>query len=236
MWVLNNGDIDSKYKLNFNAPNIFKVYSGKYADYMFSELFMNSKVVDATNLVIPNAMGDYYYYKTFYSCTSLTSTPSLPFSEVGYYSCMDMFFGCTSLINIQPMTIRSISTGSMYNMFNNCKSLVDASMITITREKWDACASMFSKCTSLRKSPIIKGDITQSSCNYMFSYCSSLEEVVYLGNTEPKEYYSSSWLNGVASTGTFYANQNLTWLDTIERSEHTIPAGWTIVKVDPNNY
>lgn len=210
--------------------------NGKYANYMFSELFMDSKVVDATNLVIPNAMGDYYYNKMFYSCTSLTSTPSLPFSEVGYYSCRDMFFGCTSLITIQPMTIGSNSTGAMYHMFYNCTSLVDASMITITNEEWDSCDSMFYRCTSLRKSPIIKGDITQNSCNYMFNYCSSLEEVVYLGTTEPKNYYSTSWLNGVSATGTFYMSQDATWDSTVTRDADGIPAGWTIVKVDPNNY
>ena len=70
----------------------------------------------------------------------------------------------------------------------------------------------------------------------MFSYCSSLEEVVYLGTTEPKNYYSGSWLNGVSSTGTFYMNKNATWDSTVTRDANGVPAGWTIVKVDPNNY
>lgn len=210
--------------------------TGKYANYMFSELFINSNVVDVTNLVIPNAMVDYCYYKTFSSCTSLTSTPSLPFSEVGYYSFRYMFSGCTSLITIQPMTIGSNSTGAMYYMFSGCTSLVDASMITITNEQWDACSDMFSRCTSLRKSPIIKGDLKQSSCRNMFYLCSSLEEVVYLGTTSPNSSNSDSWLLNVPATGTFYMSQNATWDSTVSRDANGVPASWTIVKVDPNNY
>lgn len=210
--------------------------TGKYANYMFSELFINSNVVDVTNLVIPNAMVDYCYYKTFSSCTSLTSTPSLPFSEVGYYTCRYMFSGCTSLITIQPMTIGSNSTGAMYYMFSGCTSLVDASMITITNEQWDACSSMFYNCTSLRKSPIIKGDLKQSSCRNMFYLCSSLEEVVYLGTTSPNSSNSDSWLLNVPATGTFYMSQNATWDSTVSRDANGVPASWTIVKVDPNNY
>ena len=47
---INNGDIDSKYKLNFNAPNIFKVYSGKYADYTDLE----SNRIDQIHAIINN--------------------------------------------------------------------------------------------------------------------------------------------------------------------------------------
>ena len=170
------------------------------------------------------------------NCKFLTSTPSLPFSQVGYYSLREMFSGCTSLITIQPMTIGSNSTGSMYNMFSECTSLVDASMITITDEKWDACASMFYRCTSLRKSPIIKGNMSQSSCRDMFYMCSSLEEVVYLGTKSPDSSNSGDWMISVPSTGTFYMNKNATWDSTVSRDGNGVPAGWTIVKVDPNNY
>ena len=47
---INNGDIDSKYKLNFNAPNIFKVYSGKYGDYTDLE----SNRIDQIHAIINN--------------------------------------------------------------------------------------------------------------------------------------------------------------------------------------
>ena len=47
---INNGDIDSKYKLNFNAPNIFKVYSGKYTDYTDLE----SNRIDQIHAIINN--------------------------------------------------------------------------------------------------------------------------------------------------------------------------------------
>ena len=210
--------------------------TNKYSNYMFSELFINSNVVDAAKLVIPNAIGDYYYNKMFMNCKSLTSTPSLPFSQVGYYSCRYMFSGCISLITIQPMTIEGNSAGSMYNMFNNCKSLVDASMITITSEKSSSCYNMFNICKNLRKSPIIKGDMTSSSCQRMFYGCSNLSEVTYLGTTSPSSSYSRDWMKNVAATGTFYMNQDATWDSTVTRDANGVPASWTIVKVDPNDY
>lgn len=208
----------------------------KFNYYMFNGLFMNSNVVDATNLVIPNAMRDYYYYRIFMKCKSLTSAPSLPFSQVGYYSFSNMFSGCTSLTTIQPMTIGSNSEGSMYYMFNNCQSLVDASMITITSEEYRSCYNMFNICKNLKKSPIIKGDMTSSSCERMFYGCSNLSEVTYLGATSPSSSYSRNWMQNVAATGTFYMSQDATWDSTVTRDANGIPAGWTIVKVDPNNY
>lgn len=208
----------------------------KFADYMFGELFSNSNVVDAKNLVIPNAMGDYYYYRMFYQCMSLTSAPLLPFSHVGYNSCNSMFFKCTSLTAIQPMTIESINKGSMTSMFNNCQSLVDASMITITGEKSRSCYNMFNMCKNLKKSPIIKGDITSSSCERMFYGCSNLSDVTYLGTTSPSSSNSRNWMQNVPATGTFYMSQDATWDSTVSRDANGIPEGWTIVKVDPNNY
>ena len=210
--------------------------TNKYANYMFGELFMDSNVVDATNLVIPNAMGDYYYYRMFYRCMSLKSAPLLPFSQVGYNSCNSMFFKCMSLTTIQPMTIESINTRSMTSMFNNCQSLVDASMITITSEKSRSCYNMFNMCKNLKKSPIIKGDITSSSCERMFYGCSNLSDVTYLGTTSPSSSNSRNWMQNVAATGTFYMRQDATWDSTVTRDANGIPEGWTIVKVDPNNY
>ena len=76
----------------------------------------------------------------------------------------------------------------------------------------------------------------QSSCRNMFYICPSIEEVVYLGTTSPNSINSDSWLYNVPDTGTFYMNKNATWDSTVSRDAHGVPAGWTIVKVDPNDY
>ena len=165
--------------------------TGKYANYMFRQMFTLTKIVNAYNLVIPYNSGSYSY------------------------SCYYMFNACSELA-VAPKELKGdtyVSNYSFYQMFGNCKKL--------------------------KKTPIIWYNFpAYEAMNDMFVYDTLLSEV-YLMQTNNNHVNSSrslSWLKGVEETGTFYANKNLTWLDTIERSEHTIPAGWTIVKVDPNDY
>ena len=154
-------------------------------------------------------------------------------------------FASTQLVNAYNLVIPYNSGSyiySCYYMFNSCSELA----VAPKELKGDTYVGnysfyqMFGNCPKLKKTPIIWYTFpSYEAMNNMFVYDTLLSEV-YLMHTHDSNHVdysrSNSWLLGVSSTGTFYANQNLTWLDTIERSEHTIPAGWTIVKVDPNDY
>ena len=78
--------------------------------------------------------------------------------------------------------------------------------------------------------------MTSKSCARMFYGCSNLSEVTYLGTTSPSSSYSLNWMQNVAATGTFYMSQDATWDSTVTRDANGVPASWTIVKVDPNDY
>ena len=166
--------------------------TGKFADYMFAQMFRFTKIVNEYNLVIPYNSGSYRY------------------------SCYYMFNFCSEL-EVAPKELKGdtyVGNYSFFQMFGNCKKLTKTPIIWYTFPSYNAMDTMFVN--------------------------DALLSEVYLMQTHDNNHIdnlrSYSWLSGVAATGTFYANQNLTWLDTIERSEHTIPAGWTIVKVDPNDY
>ena len=166
--------------------------TGKFANYMFRQMFTLTKIVNAYNLVIPYNSGSYNY------------------------SCYYMFNACSELA-VAPKELKGdtyVSNYSFYQMFGNCTKLTKTPIIWYTFPAYDAMNRMF--------------------------VGNALLSEVYLMQTHNDNHVdnlrSDGWLRGVAATGTLYVNQNLTWVDTIKRSEHTIPAGWTIVKVDPNNY
>ena len=60
----------------------------------------------------------------------------------------------------------------------------------------------------------------------MFSGCTSLNRVKVLFTTTPSDHYTSNWLSGVSSTGTFVKSRDATWN---VRGDSGIPEGWTIV-------
>ena len=61
--------------------------------------------------------------------------------------------------------------------------------------------------------------------SYMFSGCSKLNYVKALFTTTPSSNYTSSWLRGVASSGTFVKNAAATWNVV---GVNGVPEGWTV--------
>ena len=64
----------------------------------------------------------------------------------------------------------------------------------------------------------------------MFKGCTNLNYIKANFVTEPSDSYTGSWLDGVALIGTFVANPEATWTDTVTRSSSTVPENWTIQK------
>ena len=160
-----------------------------------------------------------HMFKNMFYRTKIVNAYNLviPYNSGSYkYSCYFMFKDCSEL-EVAPKELKGntyVNDHSFYLMFQNCPKLTKTPIIGYTFPANDAMGGMFLNDTLLSEVYILQ-----------------TENGNHIDNLR-----SSNWLQGVASTGTFYANQNLTWLDTIERSEDTIPEGWTIVKVDPNDY
>ena len=60
----------------------------------------------------------------------------------------------------------------------------------------------------------------------MFRDCSSLNYIKAMFTTTPSTTYTSSWVSGVASTGTFVKNVAAKWDVT---GVNGIPSGWDVV-------
>lgn len=207
--------------------------------YVFYRMFYNNtNVVDAGNLILPvfTTAPDYGFKEMFRGCTNLTTSPVMKADTTGRYSFRDVFNGCTSLTTVNEIYCGNTNTESHVCMFEGCTSLISVNNINVTTTHGWSIQWMFSSCTNLQ-SVVLKGNIKAAySSEMLFSGCTSLTSVTYLGSHKPAKYYTTNWMADVPENGTFYMNKNYTWDSTVSRDANGVPASWTIVKVDPNDY
>lgn len=200
-------------KGHFTVSGRFKIYGNwqSLSNYSTSvgqqgcqEAFRgNTGLIDASNLVMPaTSLSQNAYSGFFRECTSLISAPKeLPVN--GNNSHTVMFMGCTSLINPPKLLFSTVAEGGCNQMFRGCTSLVKAPDLNITNVGTWGCYQMFYGCSSLNYLKCMATTISGSS-NF------------------------SSWLYGVAVSGTFVKDANSTLWGT---GTSGIPSGWTIVNI-----
>ena len=97
-----------------------------------------------------------------------------------------------------------------------------------------AYADLFNGCTSLMSAPELPSVNLSSQCYYrIFKGCTNLNYIKANFVTDPSDNnnkYTYEWLDGVALIGTFVANPEATWTDTVTRGTSTVPENWTIQK------
>ena len=231
---LTNGQIQwfQFYKLFYNCTTLVEVsenflpattlgyscYSGMF--YGCTSL-VNAPQLPATTLSIQ------CYQYMFRDCTSLVEAPVLPATTLSTECYSNMFRGCTSLVNA-PELPATLATYCYYNMFKDCTSLVNAPELPATTLADNCYEGMFYGCTSLVEAPELPATTLVNSCYYgMFYNCSSLNYIYAKFTTTPNSSYTSNWVYGVASSGTFIKNVNATWNVT---GVNGVPSGWTIKK------
>jgi hypothetical protein len=117
-------------------------------------------------------------------------------------------------------------------MFNNCTSLTNVPNLPATTLASGCYESMFSSCTSLTKAPELPATTLADQCyQFMFNGCSSLNEITCYANDISATDCTSSWVDGVASSGTFYKKGSANWTTGIDG----IPTGWTVIDDSPYN-
>ena len=88
---------------------------------------------------------------------------------------------------------------------------------------------MFQGCTSLTTAPELPATTLVSNCyNNMFQGCTNLNYIKAMFTSVPSSSYTSNWVSGVSSTGTFVKNSAATWTNT---GVNGIPTGWTVEEV-----
>jgi len=197
-------------------------------DWAFCLLFDNSYgLVNAENMILPAiTLIDMCYQNMFKNCRSLVTVPELPAMRLDNSCYAGMFDGCTSL-TIAPKLPATTLAGTCYaGMFYNCTGLTTAPELPATTLA-DVCYMyMFLGCTSLTKAPELPAKTLRISCyNGMFSGCTNLNYIKAMFTTTPSTSYTPSWVQGVASTGTFVKNSAATWNVT---GPNGIPSGWTV--------
>ena len=196
--------------------------SNCYAE-MFRECtsLITAPELPATSLV------DYCYSAMFENCASLTIAPALPATTLADNCYYAMFLGCTSLTTAPALPATSLTDYCYSSMFGGCTSLTNAPSILPATTLASSCYSgMFQGCTSLTTAPELPAPNLVINCyQNMFYNCSSLNYIKCLGYYIT-DYNGSNWVYGVASTGTFVKNPEMTSWTT---GDSGVPSGWTVI-------
>lgn len=167
---------------------------------------------------------DHGYLFLFRDCASLIQVPELPATTL-MDNCYDsMFYNCTSLVNAPALPATELSGACYANMFYNCASLVNAPTLPATTLDVLCYYNMFGGCTSLVQAPeLLASALTNYSYALMFNGCSSLNYIKCLATDISASNCTNNWVDGVSSTGDFYAPASIVWT----QSASGMPAGWT---------
>jgi hypothetical protein len=203
--------ISKKCKLKGNCMSLFFLDSADKNNDLsaypraFYRLFEhNTTILEVSPTFIPaTTLARYCYSAMFQDCSSLAIAPELPATTLTEDCYDSMFNGCTSLVNAPELPATTLTEGCYRGMFQRCTSLVNAPELPATT-------------------------LTEGCYRDMFQRCTKLNYIKAMFTTTPSSSYTSNWVNGVASSGTFVKNKNATW-NVI--GVNGVPSGWTIQKV-----
>lgn len=229
--------------------------------YEFNNLFYNcSNLIQAPELPATTLTNN-CYEKMFNACTSLVKAPVLPATTLADCCYMGMFWTCTKLINAPELPATELKIGCYAAMFADCTSLVNAPALPAITLVQDCYGNMFQSCISITNAPSLPATTLAQRCYFsMFKSCTNLIKAPTLPATKPAyecyvnmfndckklnyvkcllkpdtTSYTTNWLKGVASSGTFIKNNEA---NNWERSNSGIPVGWTVQNDTPtgSNY
>lgn len=143
------------------------------------------------------------------------------------YAFHRLFYNATNLIEVSSKFLPATTLNTYcYNyMFYGCSSLTTAPELPATTLQQYCYQYMFRGCSSLTTAPTLPATTLQRYCyQYMFQNCSKLNYIKAMFTTSPGTSYTRSWVQSVASSGTFVKNSRASWTTT---GANGIPSGWT---------
>lgn len=226
------GDSTASFNLYGNIMSLisgdsFTSATSSVANYAFTGMFRNTKVISTENLILPaTTLARSCYQEMFYGCTSLTVAPELPATTLAVDCYNAMFNGCTSLTTAPILSATTLASSCYGGMFANCTSLTTAPVLSATTLAGGCYLYMFRNCTSLTTAPELPATTLASNCYYqMFRDCTSLNYIKCLATDISASYCTNQWVNGVASSGTFVMPASMDggkWVC----GENGVPFGW----------
>ena len=200
------------------------------ANYCYTNMFVNCTSLTTVPSLPATTLAEGCYEHMFDNCASLTAVPSnyLPVTALTYGCYNGMFYGCASLTTAPELPATTLANSCYSNMFYNCTSLTIApAILPATTLAYSCYDSMFQGCTSLTTAPALPANTLASYCYWgMFDGCSSLSYIKCLATDISAYRCREYWVRGVAATGTFVKNPNMTSWTT---GKDGIPEDWTVV-------
>ena len=186
--------------LNKGTNDAYKTDYLTTDSYCYAHLFSDCglSLIQAPDLPA-TTLSDNCYQGMFKNCTQLANAPELPATTLSYMCYSNMFRGCTSLTQAPELPATTLANYCYENMFGGCTSLTQAPELPATTLSIVCYSKMFQGCTKLSYIKCLATDISAANC-------------------------TASWLEGVSSTGDFYAPVTTRWTTN---SYSGIPSGWT---------
>ena len=203
---------NSDYEFNVSGNIMSLIYGDNFigqttlsSSYNFVNIFKGSKVVDASNLILPaTTLTSSCYNGMFSGCTSLTTAPVLPATTLASSCYSNMLRGCTSLTAAPELPATTLTGTYCYSyMFDSCTSLATAPVLPATTLTADCYGYMFYGCTSLATAPVLPATTLANYCyEHMFQNCTSLTAAPELPATTLENYCYNNMFNGCTSLAT----------------------------------
>lgn len=196
--------------------------------YNFYRLFYNARIIDASKLILPaTTLTQYCYGGMFEGCGLLTNAPALPATTLAQYCYFCMFKSCL-ITNAPALPATTLAQNCYASMFMGCTELTTAPDLPATTLAQYCYASMFRDCTSLTTAPDLPATTLATYCYaLMFFGCTELNYIKCLATDKSASNCTVNWVNGVAATGTFIKDPNIT-TSTWTTGYAGIPSGWTV--------
>jgi hypothetical protein len=191
----------------------------------------NTNVINASGLTLPSTNAPQDAYRSlFYNCTNLVTAPlELPATTLGESCYKFAFRYCSSLTTVPTLPATNISQSCYSYMFQGCTSLtsVPSNYLPATTAYVQCYEYMFSGCTALTTAPELPAATLAEKCyRYIFNGCRLINNITCLATNNSAANCTTSWVQGVAASGTFTKNANMTaW----GRGNNGIPNRWTIL-------
>ena len=217
-----------------------------------TEMFSGCTSLTTAPSLPARTLGENCYDEMFRGCSSLTAMPQLPATTLAKSCYVNMFANCINLTTTYSLSATALTMNCYAQMFMGCKSLKTAPSLPATTLVNNCYGSMFSNCTSLTTAPSLPATTLAEECYYgmfwgctnlttaptlsaatlmsycycnMFRGCTKLNSITCLATNISAEYCTASWVNGVASSGTFRkASSMSSWTSGIDG----IPSGWSV--------
>ena len=213
--------------MNHNTFETGHTFSNLFnASQNYSSVDLQNNLLDASNLILPNATSSYCYRQMFMNCKKLINTPLLPATILSDACYLAMFYGCESLTEIPELPATTMKLCCYANMFQDCKGLTIIPNLSVETLAIRCYESMFQDCVNLTTINGLPAKTLLKCCYYdMFNGCSKLSYIKCLATDISASNCTLNWVNNVSQSGTFIKNSK----STFNIGTSGIPVSWEVI-------